>query len=83
MKSTGIVRKLDQLGRIVLPKELRDVLGIQKADSIEVFTEGDSIILRKYTPGCVFCGETADNVLLNGKRVCRQCIAEMTRKEGM
>ncbi len=57
MKSTGIVRKVDDLGRIVLPKELRDKYDIAARDPIEIFTEGDRIIFRKYQSSCIFCGE--------------------------
>lgn len=57
-KATGIVRRVDELGRIVLPIELRRVLGIQEKDKLEIYTEGDTIILHKYAPGCVFCGNT-------------------------
>jgi transcriptional pleiotropic regulator of transition state genes len=74
MKSTGIVRKLDNLGRIVVPIELRKILGIEIRDSIEIYTEGDQIILRKYAPGCVFCGEAKDIVIQrSGKMICRKC----------
>ncbi len=76
MKSTGVVRALDNLGRIVIPKELRDVFNIQATDSVEIYTESDQIILRKYAPGCVFCGEAADTEMLHGKRVCRKCMKE-------
>lgn len=55
MKSTGIVRKIDELGRVVIPKELRKVLSIEEKDGLEIFTESDKIILRKYVPGCTFC----------------------------
>lgn len=73
MKSTGMVRKLDNLGRIVLPIEMRKSMGIDVKDSIEIFAEGDSIILRRYEAGCVFCGEARGTVMLHGKRVCGQC----------
>lgn len=74
MKSTGMVRPVDELGRIVLPKELRKTLDINARDSVEIFTEGDRIILQKYQPACVFCGN-ADNVsYYEGKRICRDCI---------
>ena len=73
MKSTGMVRKLDNLGRIVLPIEMRKSMGIDVKDAIEIFAEGDSIILRRYEAGCVFCGEARDTVMLHGKRVCSQC----------
>ena len=77
MKSTGIVRKLDELGRVVLPMEMRINLDIKPKDPIEIFVNGDEIILRKYEPTCIFCGNAENNVLLNGKRVCRECIEKL------
>ena len=77
MKSTGIVRKLDELGRVVLPMEMRNTLNINPKDPIEIFVEGNEIILRKYEPNCIFCGSSDNNVLLNGKRVCRKCIEKL------
>ena len=77
MKSTGIVRKVDELGRIVLPIEMRRTLGIDVKDSLEMYTEKDIIILRKYSPACVFCGNTKDNIDYKGKRVCIECIKAM------
>lgn len=77
MKDTGIVRKIDDLGRIVLPIELRRTLNINVKDSVAIFVDGESIVLRKYEPACVFCGN-ADNVInIKGKNVCRNCIEEM------
>lgn len=77
MKSTGIVRKVDELGRIVLPIEIRKVMDIKVKDAIEIFTDSDQIILQKYQPSCVFCGN-ADNVIyFNGKRVCADCIEKL------
>lgn len=67
MKSTGIVRKVDELGRIVLPSELRKSLGIEVKDSLEIYTSGDSVILKKYLPACVFCGEANDIITFKGK----------------
>lgn len=66
MKSTGIVRKVDELGRIVLPSELRKSLGIEVKDSLEIYTSGDSVILKKYLPACVFCGEANDIITFKG-----------------
>jgi transcriptional pleiotropic regulator of transition state genes len=74
MKATGIVRRLDQLGRIVIPKELRTTLDLKDTDPVEIFTEGDRIILRKYQPSCIFCGEAEDLVQIDGKNVCRKCV---------
>ena len=80
MKSIGIVRKIDELGRIVLPIELRNKMDINTKDSGEIFVDNDKIILKKYQPCCVFCGN-ADNVtMFKGKLVCRDCIEEMTRE---
>ena len=79
MKSTGIVRKVDELGRIVLPIELRRTLDIVEKDAIEIYVDGASIILKKYEPTCVFCGN-ADNVkLVKGKYVCADCLEEMKK----
>ena len=77
MKATGIVRKVDQLGRIVLPIELRRTLGIEIRDPLEIFVENDSIILRKYAPACILCGEAGDLVEYKGKMVCRECLKEL------
>lgn len=79
MKSTGIVRAVDELGRIVLPKELRISMDInKKGDSVEIFIDDDKIILKKYQPACVFCGNADDVVYLKGKLVCKKCIAELS-----
>ncbi|MDO4200024.1 MAG: AbrB/MazE/SpoVT family DNA-binding domain-containing protein [Clostridia bacterium] len=80
MKSTGIVRKVDSLGRVVLPIELRNSLNINQADALEIFTEGDRIILRKYEPYCVFCGEVDDVINFNSKNVCKKCAGELSQK---
>lgn len=74
MKSTGIVRKVDDLGRIVLPIELRRTLNIEIKDSLEIYVDGEQIILKKYQPSCVFCGEAKDVVNFKGKNICKQCI---------
>lgn len=74
MKATGIVRKMDDLGRIVLPIELRRQFGIAEKDSLEIYTDGDSIVLKKYNPGCTFCGSVVDLVNDGGKVVCRDCL---------
>ena len=76
MKSTGIVRKVDELGRIVIPKETRDVLGIANGDPLEIFSEKDKLILRKYIPGCLFCND-AETVEFKGKRICLNCLEKL------
>lgn len=77
MNSTGITRKLDELGRIVLPMEIRTKFDINPKDALEIFIEDDKIILKKYQPCCIFCGSTTDNVLFNDKRVCKCCIEKL------
>ncbi|MCI2062120.1 MAG: AbrB/MazE/SpoVT family DNA-binding domain-containing protein [Eubacteriaceae bacterium] len=74
MKATGIVRKVDELGRIVLPIELRRTLNIKIKDPIEIFVDEDYIVLKKYEPACVFCGNAKDVQNLFGKNVCKDCI---------
>ena len=77
MKATGIVRKLDQLGRIVIPKELRNTFDLEEDDPIEIFVEGNDIILRKYQPACIFCGEATDIIQFEGKNVCKKCAKKL------
>ncbi|MDD6154599.1 MAG: AbrB/MazE/SpoVT family DNA-binding domain-containing protein [Eubacteriales bacterium] len=79
MKSTGIVRPVDALGRVVIPIELRRNLGIGKDDSLEVFVEGDSIVLKKYSPRCVFCGEDKNVREVRGKYICEDCLDELKK----
>lgn len=80
MKSTGIVRKVDELGRIVLPIELRRTLGIEEKDRIEIFVDGEAIILRKYQPACIFCDNAKDIINYKGKNICPECIRAMEAK---
>ena len=77
MKATGIIRKIDDLGRIVLPKELRKTLGIEPGTPIEIYTEEDTIILKKFESRCVLCGSTTDVADVKGKKVCKKCIDEL------
>ena len=79
MKSTGIVRKVDELGRIVLPSELRKSLGIDVKDSLEIYTSGDSVILKKYLPSCVFCGEANDITTFKNKNICKNCLKQISK----
>lgn len=79
MKSTGIVRRVDELGRIVLPIELRRNFNINVRDSLEIYVEGDTIVLKKYEPACIFCGEVNNIVNFQGKNVCPKCIADMQK----
>lgn len=79
MKSTGIVRKVDELGRVVLPIELRRNLNIAEKDSMEIYVDDDTIILRKYQPACIFCDNASDIVTYKGKNVCKNCIEALER----
>ena len=80
MKATGIVRKVDELGRVVLPIELRRNLNIDIKDPLEIFVDGDSIILKPYRPCCVFCAEGDQVVSYMGKNVCKNCIEQLKSK---
>lgn len=77
MKSTGIVRKVDELGRVVLPIELRRTLNIMEKDALEIYVNGESVILKKYEPACIFCGNAQDVVHFKGKNICESCIGDM------
>lgn len=77
MKSTGIVRHIDELGRIVVPKELRRKLGIANTDPVEIYCEDDKIILKKYDPVCHFCGSTQSLTQFKEKNICSSCINEL------
>ena len=79
MKSTGIVRKVDELGRIVLPIELRRTMDIAEKDAIEIYVDGSSIILRKYEPTCIFCGDAKNVINYRGKNICPNCLKEMKK----
>lgn len=77
MKSTGVVRKVDELGRIVLPAEIRQSLGIAVKDPLEFFVDGERIILKKYQPGCIFCGSMENTTLYDGKTLCAACLKKL------
>ena len=80
MKSTGIIRKVDELGRIVLPIELRRTLNIsEKKDALEIFVDGNQIVLKKYEPACVFCGSADDITNFKGHNICKKCISELKK----
>lgn len=82
MKSTGVTRPVDELGRFVIPIEIRRTMEIEEGQPLEVFVGSDSITLKKYAPGCVFCGSIEDDMIrLYGKYVCRKCIKAMARGE--
>lgn len=77
VKSTGIVRKVDELGRIVLPIELRRTLDIAEKDSLEIYVEGSAIVLKKFRPSCIFCDSCKDVTIFKGKNVCPKCLKEL------
>ena len=77
MKSTGIVRRVDKLGRVVIPIELRRTMNIEIKDALELFVDGNSIVLKKYLPACVFCGNADDIAAFHGLNVCKKCRAEI------
>lgn len=79
VKSTGIVRKVDDLGRIVIPIELRRTLGIEIKDSLEIYVENDQIILKKYLPACTFCANASGITIFKGKNVCSECLADLQK----
>ena len=77
MKSTGIVRKMDDLGRVVIPIELRRTLEIAEKDPLEIYVDGNMIILKKNEPACIFCGDAKDVVTYKGRNICANCLKEM------
>lgn len=79
MKSTGIVRKVDELGRVVIPIELRRTLDINEKDALEIYVDGEMIILKKYAPACIFCGQAKDVVQYKGKNICPACMNELKK----
>lgn len=80
MKATGIVRQVDELGRIVLPIELRRTLGIEMRDPLEIYVEGEQIVLKKYNPSCIFCSGKENIFVYQGKNVCENCINDLKKK---
>lgn len=81
MKSTGIVRKVDELGRIVLPIELRRTLDISERDTLEIYVDNDTIMLQKYQPACIFCSSSKDIVTFKGKNICSQCVEAIKERD--
>ncbi|MBR5571874.1 MAG: AbrB/MazE/SpoVT family DNA-binding domain-containing protein [Oscillospiraceae bacterium] len=77
VKSTGIVRKVDELGRIVLPIELRRTLDIAEREALEIYVDGNAIVLKKYRPCCIFCDSAKDIVVFRGKNICPKCLKEL------
>lgn len=82
MKSTGVVRKVDELGCIVIPIELRRTMGIEEKDALEIYVDNEKIILRKYEPACIFCGNAEEVINYKGKNLCRSCMTELGKQVG-
>ena len=83
MKATGVVRRVDELGRVVLPCELRRTMHIADRDSLEVFVDGDSIVLKKYEPACTFTGSADDLIDYKGRKVSKKAVEEMAKLAGL
>lgn len=83
MKSTGIVRKVDELGRVVIPIELRRTLSIEEKDALEIYVDSDRIVLKKYEPACVFCGNADEITNFKGKNICGECMSAMGEKKAI
>ena len=84
MKSTGVIRRVDELGRVVIPIEIRTQFGISEKDPMEIYVDGSNIILKKYEPNCIFCGSTKKLVDFEGKLICKKCadsIYDLSEKE--
>lgn len=79
MKSTGIVRRVDDLGRVVIPIELRRIMNIQEKDGLEIYTNDDQIVLKKYEPACIFCGNAENVTNYKGKNICEMCLTELAK----
>ncbi len=80
MKSTGMVRKVDELGRIVIPSEIRQSMGIQVRDSLEIYTDQHRIVLQKYSPSCIFCTNVENLVYFNSQRICPTCLEKIKQE---
>lgn len=82
LKSTGVVRKVDELGRIVIPIELRRTMGIEEKDALEIYVDSEKIILKKYEPACIFCSNAEDVVNYKGKNICKSCLTQLSKQVG-
>lgn len=82
MKATGIVRRIDDLGRVVIPKEIRRTMGIKEGDPLELFVNGEQVIFRKYSPGCYLCSDVdAESIDFYGHQICMKCIGEIGKRD--
>lgn len=81
LKATGMIRRVDELGRVVIPIEMRNKFGITEKDPMEIYVEGTSIILKKYEPNCIFCNNSKNLVEFEGKQVCSKCVNKIANKK--
>ena len=81
MKSTGIIRRVDELGRVVIPIEIRNQFNIVEKDPIEIYVEGSRIVLKKFEPNCIFCGNTHDLLSYHDKLICKKCANQIGQLE--
>lgn len=79
MKKTGMTRAVDEVGRIVLPKEIRESMDLKTKDEIEISVEDDKIILKKFRPNCIFCGSDKDLAIFNQTKICKNCVAKIAK----
>ena len=79
MKSTGVIRRVDELGRVVIPIEIRTQFGISEKDPMEIYVDGSSIVLKKYEPNCIFCGSSKKLAEYEGKPICKKCAANIAQ----
>ena len=82
MKSTGVIRRIDELGRVVLPIEIRKTLSLTNRDTVEIYVEDEKIILKKYEPSCIFCGSIDTAKMVKGKMVCETCLEALKKEIG-
>lgn len=81
MKSTGIIRRVDELGRVVIPIEIRNQFNIVEKDPIEIYVQGGTIVLKKFEPNCIFCGNSKNLVAFNDKLICEECAKKIGKLE--
>ena len=79
MKTPGMIRKMDELGRIVIPQGIRKALEMQSGDSVELCMEGDRLVIRKYTSTCVFCGSREQLLRFEEKHICQDCLQALRK----
>ena len=80
MKATGIVRQIDELGRLVIPKEIRKILNINNSDPMEIYTDEDMVILKKYLPACIFCNSAENTIEYRNTIICKNCVDEINKE---